>query len=255
MATVSQAVRNGAWILSRGRHNITLLLKAALPAILLLVQSLPDEFKWRNTLVGAPGLFLASKNWSALHPVGQVVSWKKLVWFSQNIPKHAFIHWMVARDRLPTRDRLQSWGLKIPDNCLLCNVVPESRSHLFFDCTYTTQVWKSFFSHPRLNPPTCLDTIVNWVRYECSISKLNIICKLLLQATIYEICKERDVRSHRAETKPSSQVTRKVQSILPRKLAGLHSSPCTSQKSSSSSAQTYLSFWFGYIQFGNDPAT
>lgn len=182
-----QPVRNGSWFLPRGTHLINVFLKAALPAIPMLVQPLPNMFNWRNSLVGTPGLFLASKTWSALHLIGQAVPWKKSLWFSKNIPKHAFIHWVVARDRLPTRDRLRRWGFQVPDTCLLCNVAAESRSHLFFDCKYASRIWESFFYHHRLNHPLGIDPIVSWVRSASSIAKLNIICKLLLQATIYEI--------------------------------------------------------------------
>lgn len=246
MATVYQAVRNGCWSLPRGRHPITVLLKTVLP-IPVLIPTRPYLFKWRNSLNGTPSVFSASKTWSALHPVGHVVPWKKSVWFSQHIPKHGFIHWVVTWDRLPTRDRLRRWGLQVPDTCLLCNVAVESHTHLFFDCMYASQVWESFFTHPRLNPPIDFDHIVYWVRTASSITKLNIICKLLLQTTINELWKERNARLHRDETK--TQLIREVQGIMRRKLASLDTgvSPSIHPSSNSSSAQSYLSLWFGYF--------
>lgn len=221
MATISQAVMNGRWRLPRGRHPITILLKAALPIVPVLVQNLKDEFKWRNTQLGVPGVFSASQTWTSLHPSGLVVAWCNFVWFSQSMPKHAFVYWVVPRDRLPKRDRLQSWRIQVPNTCLLCTVATESRSHLFFDCAYATQVWESFFSHTRLNPPIGYDLIVEWVRSATTLTKLNTICKLLLQAIIYEIWKERNSRLHKDEIKPSAQVVREIQSTIRRKLAGL----------------------------------
>lgn len=184
-----------------------------------------------------------------------MVNWDRSVWFSQNIPKHAFVHWAVVRDRFPTRDRFRWWGLQVPASCLLCNVGIEPRSHLFFECSYSTHAWQSFFLHQRLNPPSSLDHIICWVRSTSPITKLNTICKMVLQATIYGIWEKRNARLHRAETKPSDQVTREVQSIIRRRLAGLDSKIGTSaqqQPTVTSSAHSHLSLWFGYIQFGTD---
>lgn len=121
LATVAEAEANGSWHLPRGRHSILLLLRAALPSQPGLVPACSDEFKWLNTTNNSPGIFSASTTWDCLHPPGHSVTWHDSVWFPQRIPKHAFIHWLVARDRLTTRDRLRSWGLQVPSECLLCD--------------------------------------------------------------------------------------------------------------------------------------
>lgn len=35
------------------------------------------------------------------------VEWSKLIWFSQNIPKHAFVLWLAVQSKLPTQDKLR----------------------------------------------------------------------------------------------------------------------------------------------------
>lgn len=40
----------------------------------------------------------------------QKFTWHMTLWAVPNIPKHAFIAWMTILDKLPTADRLQSWG-------------------------------------------------------------------------------------------------------------------------------------------------
>ncbi|GJZ45293.1 reverse transcriptase zinc-binding domain-containing protein [Tanacetum coccineum] len=42
------------------------------------------------------------------------VKWKDLVWFSQNIPKHAFILWLAFKGNLTTLDKARKW-VKIND--------------------------------------------------------------------------------------------------------------------------------------------
>ncbi|PWA89670.1 RNA-directed DNA polymerase, eukaryota, Reverse transcriptase zinc-binding domain protein [Artemisia annua] len=48
--------------------------------------------------------------YSELHDGGNVVRWSKLIWFSQNIPKHAFLLWLAIQCKLPTQDKIRRWG-------------------------------------------------------------------------------------------------------------------------------------------------
>nr|VDC91171.1 unnamed protein product [Brassica oleracea] len=52
-----------------------------------------------------------------------------------------------------TRDRLIRWGLNVPASCVLCSQHDESRQHLFFDCSYSNEVWTFFISRMHLSPP------------------------------------------------------------------------------------------------------
>ncbi|XP_024006572.1 uncharacterized protein LOC112083079 [Eutrema salsugineum] len=120
-----------------------------------------DLFLWKHSPDGNHGIFSSSKTWAALNPPTQEVTWWKSVWFSQRIPKHSFIHWVAMRDRLPTRNRLRSWGMNVPAVCLLCQVETESRDHLFFSCSFAQTIWSFFFGHPILQPPQGFDAIVS----------------------------------------------------------------------------------------------
>lgn len=46
------------------------------------------------------------------------------------------------RDRMSTLDRIAKWSQGIDTTCVLCKAAPESRNHLFFECSYTGQVWE-----------------------------------------------------------------------------------------------------------------
>nr|GFA58411.1 RNA-directed DNA polymerase, eukaryota, reverse transcriptase zinc-binding domain protein [Tanacetum cinerariifolium] len=45
------------------------------------------------------GDFSVSNVWADLAKVKPMVSWHKLVWFSQNIPRHAFMVWLAVNYR------------------------------------------------------------------------------------------------------------------------------------------------------------
>ncbi|KAE8690315.1 hypothetical protein F3Y22_tig00110895pilonHSYRG00014 [Hibiscus syriacus] len=56
----------------------------------------------------------------------------------------SIVAWMAMLNRLPTRVRLVQMGLSIDtDMCLLCGTVSETREHLFFECSFAKELWRS----------------------------------------------------------------------------------------------------------------
>ena len=50
--------------------------------------------------------------------------------------------WLAARDRLSTMDRISKWDRGVDVTCVLCKSEPETRSHLFFECRFSAQIWE-----------------------------------------------------------------------------------------------------------------
>ncbi|GJT00995.1 putative ribonuclease H-like domain-containing protein [Tanacetum coccineum] len=99
--------------------------------------------------------FTVSEVWKAIKTEYPKVIWYRHVWFTQCIPRHAFITWVAIRERLKTRDRLARW-FSIPDlSCLLCKENSESHSHLFFSCSFSKRLWE------RLKPMALLEDLGN----------------------------------------------------------------------------------------------
>lgn len=140
LAKVVQARQADSWTLPRGRHPIIVLLKACLPLVSTLSPNIADIFLWRNTNSTDPGQFSSALTWDKLNPVTGIASWWKSVWFPSSIPKHSFILWLTMRERLLTRDKLLRWGIQTPEDCLLCDSVQETCSHLFFLCPFSAQI-------------------------------------------------------------------------------------------------------------------
>lgn len=252
-SSVAQASSNGVWALPRGRHQVVRLLRQALthdpPSP---ENTLPDLYLWKNDLNGPPGLFSASKTWASLHPSPPPVAWHKTVWFKERIPKQAFIVWILMWDRLSTRDKLINWGISVPPECILCGNLPESSSHLFFECSYSTEVWQSFFTHPTLSPPTSYSAALFWLRGCSSNSKLKAICHLLYQSTIYSIWRERNSRMHSGTPKPSHIIRKDIITLMRAKLAGLDQATSRSIRRQlvrrDQGQESFLYTWFRFIQ-------
>ncbi|GJX94924.1 hypothetical protein Tco_0349510 [Tanacetum coccineum] len=76
--------------------------------------------------------------------LGRMVIGYNVVWFSHCIPRHAIHMWLVIQQKLKTQDRLRQWdvGPSIDLNllkCPLCDLVPDSHDHLFFECSFSSQ--------------------------------------------------------------------------------------------------------------------
>ncbi|GJU07175.1 putative RNA-directed DNA polymerase, eukaryota, reverse transcriptase zinc-binding domain protein [Tanacetum coccineum] len=85
--------------------------------------------------------FSVKEAWKVLRIDGPEVMWHKHVWFSQCIPRHAFILWMALKGRLKTQDRISRWIGADNMVCPFCKSCKDSHSHLFFQCGFAQGVW------------------------------------------------------------------------------------------------------------------
>ncbi|XP_019094856.1 PREDICTED: uncharacterized protein LOC109130093 [Camelina sativa] len=241
-AVVRDAGRGQDWWLttSRSRNPIIILLKNALPPVGdMLHCEHEDTYLWKPDQNPPSHMFSMAKTWSALNPQGPQVPWYKSVWFKHRVPKHAFICWVVAWNRLHTRDRLRSWGLNVPVLCTLCNAHPETRNHLFFQCDFANEIWRFFTNKMGLQAPSQFIHCLQWVHTVSSNPNLVTILKLAFQASIYMIWKERNQRIHSSSSKTASVIIREIKTIIRSRLLPLSSAPY-----SQSPGQTLLITWF-----------
>ncbi|CAA0382872.1 unnamed protein product [Arabidopsis thaliana] len=212
-ATVADAIRDGRWWISSSRSRN--------PMILLLSQCLPspdivsnlggdDKFLWKIGDGVPSSTFSTSQTWNHLNPPTAIVDWYEAVWFKGRIPKHAFITWLATRQRLNTRDRLISWGLHVPSLCLLCNSHDESIQHIFFDCSFSNEVWVFFTSRARVIPPFLFEDVVRWLKVPSGNKNVSLILKLAFQASIYAIWKERNARLHISSSRPPASIISEI---------------------------------------------
>ncbi|XP_074290555.1 uncharacterized protein LOC141617271 [Silene latifolia] len=85
------------------------------------------------------GEYTIQKGYGWLKGSRTKVRWKPFIWNKLSLPKHNFILWPLALQRLLTRDRLAKFGVDTATTCYLCNSSTESCSHLFFYCIFSRQ--------------------------------------------------------------------------------------------------------------------
>lgn len=144
--------------------------------------------------------------------------WHPQVWFQGMTPKHAFITWVLARNRLGTRDRLRAWGMQVPATCVLCNTSEESRQHLFFDCLYSLEIWAFFCSRLSITPPVMFEEGLRWLKNPLSDEFVKLIVRLLYQATVYYVWKERNGRIHNHAFRSAQATITETKQLIQAKL-------------------------------------
>nr|GEW59699.1 putative RNA-directed DNA polymerase, eukaryota, reverse transcriptase zinc-binding domain protein [Tanacetum cinerariifolium] len=144
-------------------------------------------------------------------------------WPGEWFTKHAFHLWLVAKHRLLTQDRLRSWdvaGGLASVGCPLCDGQPDSHDHLFFQCSFSTQVWKSLRDSAGLNQVS--NSIVDIVNVLIPIAKSrtirSVVAKLVVAACAYHIWEERNYRLFQSKKISHMQVSDKTKSIVRLKL-------------------------------------
>ncbi|GKB31530.1 RNA-directed DNA polymerase, eukaryota, reverse transcriptase zinc-binding domain protein, partial [Tanacetum coccineum] len=99
-----------------------------LPAIVLNQDNI-DVLIWKSN-DGTLSKFFVRQAYYDLHNTSEVVPWSKLVWFSQNIPKYAFILWLAIKGTLTTQDKVKRWGSFDMMAYPLCYEDMDSHEHL-----------------------------------------------------------------------------------------------------------------------------
>lgn len=246
-AVVADALTAEGWWLdrSRSRRPIISLLKACLPSAQEILHSeTDDKYVWRPVEGIGNGAFSTKETWRALHAPPPEVFWHKVVSFAGRIPKHAFISWVAARNRMVTRDRLISWGLQVPAVCVLCNGQNESRQHLFFDCAFSTQVWSHFLSRMNLTAPQEFEAVLRWLLAPSRDKNITLIVRLVYQAVIHLVWKERNKRIHSNETKLPGTLIAEIKQMIKLRL-----DPLARRQVLQAGQKSVLAAWLSFFNF------
>nr|GEW10614.1 hypothetical protein [Tanacetum cinerariifolium] len=118
---------------------------------------------------------------------------------------------MVLRNSLKTHDKPRQWDVCTSTDlsllrCVLCDAIPDSHEHLFFECTFSSKVWVYIRHlvgmdnvHPRLG-----DIVAYLQPIASKRSATSIIGRLLLAASSYHIWLECNYRTFK-QTKRSPE--------------------------------------------------
>ncbi|GJY36038.1 RNA-directed DNA polymerase, eukaryota, reverse transcriptase zinc-binding domain protein [Tanacetum coccineum] len=183
-----------------------------------------SEFiKGYNGKDGTMGEFFVSQAYYDLQTYSNAVSWNKLVWFSENIPKHAFILWLVIQEKLTTQDKVRRWGSYDMMVCLLCYDEMDSHKHLFFKCEFANKFWRMVKRKIKFH---CAD--MEWQDLITKLSGMqngnsvgSIVRRLCLATCVYLVWQERNNKIFRDEARSIDNLFTIFNNIIQWRLSSL----------------------------------
>ncbi|GJR21549.1 hypothetical protein Tco_0970076 [Tanacetum coccineum] len=154
--------------------------------------------------------FSVSMVWRSIRPRSNKVTWVDVVWFSSCIPRHAFNLWLIVKQRLKTRDKLNSWDVSssLITSCLLCELQPDSHEHLFFECSFSQQIWNHIKTYAGMDSSVLVFShiLASLILIAKRRSAKSIIAKLVVAACAYFIWQERNWRLFKKNKPPMKQI-------------------------------------------------
>ncbi|XP_071697421.1 uncharacterized protein [Rutidosis leptorrhynchoides] len=188
-----------------------------------------DRLYWKTRLDKLCD-FSTSGVWDDIRAFRDEVSWHRVIWFSQNIPRHSFICWVAINCKLSTQDRLERWDVPCGSVCCLCDKVKESHDHLLIGCSYAKSVWRWFrgkagldgiidrieHGHSQWN-----DVINAMAGTVCNKGVWSIIIRLVFVAVIYFLWQERNARTFRNDVSSHEVIAKRIYEVVRLRLMGL----------------------------------
>jgi hypothetical protein len=210
---LSSIIRNDEWYWPSARSDNLVEIQSRLPEVVIGGDDFPI---WK----GSKGVYFCAETWDQLRVKLHVVEWHKVVWFSQAIPRHAFILWLALRDALVTKENMCFLGFSSPSVCMFCYGCIESRGHLFFACSFCRPIWRALMSICLIpNPLVDWKEVIRWFVKDLQGTSLKAnACRPSLAAVVYHLWWQRNALLHgntpRTEEDIVSQVKRQVGSRL-----------------------------------------
>ena len=151
------------------------------------------------------------------------VSWWRLIWYSQCVPKQSFILWLAIQDRLSTQDKLVKWGMHTVNRCALCKCDNEDLQHLFFKCAYSAEVWDKAKNMADITYENCeWYGLIMRLANDCINKNIGwIVRRLVFAACVYFLWQERNGRIFRDNQNSSQEIYNKVVENVKYRLAGI----------------------------------
>lgn len=179
-----------------------------------------DVILWRHSNDDYHDSFSTTKTWNQIRQKRDEVSWSSSIWLAQGVPRYAFIAWLAVKNRLPTGDRMRTWG--IIQECALCGERDETRDHLFFACPYAYTVWNRLARRiigPRINPDWNDNLLILQGRRFTRTDQ--VLIRLLFQTTIYHIWRERNARRHQKRIQPVDKTIKLIDKAIRNRVSSL----------------------------------
>lgn len=180
------------------------------------------QIQWRHSNTIYHNYFSASKIWEQVRSRKSRKDWSRIVWFTQGVPRLAFITWLAMKDRISIGERTRSWGHT--QAYLLCGEPDKTRDHLLFACPHYLMVWLEALGELLEAPadPNWNEIINRLITHSFDRDSF-ILLWLALQTTIYYVWRERNERKHKGCYRSTSHLLGNIDKMIRNRISSLRS--------------------------------
>lgn len=104
-----------------------------------LSDGMADTLVWCHS---SDGSFSTSSAYKLFFAANKIFPCAGAIWKSKAPARCKFFMWLVVHQRCLTADNLQRRGWPNSSSCQLCLQEPETCTHLFVHCSFSSQVWR-----------------------------------------------------------------------------------------------------------------
>lgn len=119
------------------------------------------------------------------------------------------------------KDRILGWGLQTDPICTLCNSDLESRDHLYFQCPYSFDIWRTLARKASCSPVRQWSLSLIAMQSITAPKHLRLLSLLAWQTTIYLVWNERNSRIHRRCSRPPNSLITMAISLIKNKISSI----------------------------------
>lgn len=220
-ARVHEAVSLGQWRVRGHRsHNFRELHQTIQAAPVPSSTMGEDTYLWKHVHGVYEDNFSALQTWEQIRCKKSEVVWSRSLWFTQGIPRCAFIVWLSVQNRLSTGDRMRTW--RIQQACVLCGERDETRDHLFFVCPYSCTVWDRLACRlvgRRINQDW--QDMLQFIQTGAANQLDQVIIRLVFQLVVCHVWTERNKHIHQQGQLGTEQMITQINKKVKNKITSL----------------------------------
>ena len=123
-------------------------------------------------------------------------------------------------DTLSTMDRVSNWSQNENTTCVLCKNDSESRNHLFFECSYSSQICEHLSLGILRSSFSTVCSVIVPLLLDGNMVRLRLFCiRYAFQAAVYEIWRERNKIKHGEKPLPIPVLKKTIEKWIRNKLS------------------------------------